>query len=88
MQQRLRIILCVIAMFLSPLLHAESFLAQFKDDDGWFDVSDWVLDNAVGFMPVPITITEPAVDAGIGLAALFFHPCRAQKLHRCRQAAH
>jgi len=47
---------------------------QFKDDDGWFDGSDWVLDNAIGFMPVPIIITEPAVGEGLGIAAAFFHP--------------
>ena len=61
-------------MIISSSLHAESFFAQFRDDDGWFDVSDWVLNNSVGFMPLPIIITEPAVDGGIGLAALFFHP--------------
>jgi len=62
-------------MLSAPQIHAESFLNQFKDkDDGWFDASDWVLNNAVGFMPVPIIITEPAVGEGLGLAALFFHP--------------
>ena len=55
------------------LARAESFFSQFKDDDGWFDASDWVLENAVGFMPVPIIITEPAVGAGLGMAAVFFH---------------
>ena len=53
---------------------AESFMSQFKDpSDGWFDTSDWVLNNAAGFLPVPIVITEPAVGEGIGAAALFFH---------------
>jgi len=47
---------------------------QFIDDDGWVDGSDWVLDNAVGFMPVPIVITEPAVGEGLGAALAFFHP--------------
>jgi hypothetical protein len=74
MQQRLGIILFAIVMFWSSSLHADSFFAQFKDNDGWMDVSDWILGNAIGFMPVPIIITEPAVDSGIGLAALFFHP--------------
>ena len=53
--------------------HADSFMDQFRDTDGWFDMSDWVLNNAAGFMPVPIVITEPAVGEGLGLAALFFH---------------
>jgi hypothetical protein len=55
--------------------YAESIFNQLKDpSDGWFDASDWVLNNAVGFMPVPIIITEPAVGEGLGLAAIFFHP--------------
>jgi len=66
--------IAAIALIASSPLQAESFLTQFKDDDGWLDVSDWVLNNATGFMPVPIIITEPAVDAGLGMAALFFHP--------------
>ena len=53
---------------------AEGFFDQLRDTDGWMDASDWVLENAVGFMPVPIIITEPAVGEGLGLAALFFHP--------------
>lgn len=66
---------CAVALCALPLgnVVAESFFQQFSDDDGWFDVSDWVLDNAAGFMPVPIIITEPAVGAGLGAAALFFH---------------
>jgi hypothetical protein len=54
---------------------AGSFTDPFKDsDDGWLDMSDWVLNNATGFLPLPIIITEPALGAGLGLAALFFHP--------------
>ena len=64
----------VIACLLTTPAFADSWLDQFKDDeDGWLDVSDWVLENSSGFMPVPITITEPAVGAGLGVAALFFH---------------
>lgn len=55
-------------------VYAGSLTDQFKDTDGWMDMSDWVLNNATGFMPVPIIITEPAVEQGLGLAALFFHP--------------
>jgi len=63
------LLLCV------PQIYADSIFNQLKDPgDGWFDASDWVLNNAVGFMPVPIIITEPAVGEGLGLAALFFHP--------------
>ena len=62
------------ALFASVPANAESFFSQFRDDDGWFDASDFVLENAVGFMPIPIIITEPAVGAGLGIAAAFFHP--------------
>lgn len=68
-----RITVIIGATLYSSTVLAGSFLDQFKDDDGWFDVSDWVLENSVGFMPVPIMITEPAVGAGLGVAALFFH---------------
>lgn len=48
---------------------------RFKDpEDGWLDGSRWLLENAYGFLPVPIIITEPAVDNGLGVAGLFFMP--------------
>ncbi len=54
-----------------------SAMEQFLDPkDGMFDASKWVLDNAVGFMPVPIIITDPAVGAGGGAALLFFQRIR------------
>jgi len=57
-----------------PAPAAAGFLDQFEDsEDGWFDYSDWLMDNAYGFMPVPIIITEPAVDNGLGLAGMFIH---------------
>ena len=50
------------------------FWAQFKDpEDGMFDMSAYLLEKFAGFMPVPIIITEPAVDDGLGLAGIFFH---------------
>jgi hypothetical protein len=60
---------------ISSNVQAKGFLDPFKDpDDGWIDGSDWLLNNAVGFMPLPIFITEPAIGAGLGVAGLFFHP--------------
>ncbi|MDA0109573.1 BamA/TamA family outer membrane protein [Vibrio sp. La 4.2.2] len=57
-----------------------SAMEQFLDPkDGMFDASQWVLDNAVGFMPVPIIITDPAVGAGGGAALLFFHESEKRK---------
>lgn len=52
-----------------------SIMEQFIDPkDGAFDASNWLIDNAVGFLPVPFIITEPAVGTGLGMSALFFHP--------------
>lgn len=63
-----------------PMTHAQSFFDQFRDDDGWPDVSDWLLENSAGFLPVPIVITEPAIGGGLGAAALFFHTPREDEL--------
>ncbi|WP_394200218.1 BamA/TamA family outer membrane protein [Shewanella waksmanii] len=56
------------------------FWQQLSDpNDGQFDASQWILDNAHGFMPVPFIITEPAVGTGGGAALLFFHETAEQK---------
>jgi hypothetical protein len=59
----------------APATHAGSFWDQFFDpDDGYLDMSQWLVENAAGFLPVPIVITEPAIGTGFGLAGVFFHP--------------
>ena len=48
--------------------------SRFKDpEDGKFDVSQMLLESLAGFLPIPIIITEPAIDNGLGLAGAFFH---------------
>lgn len=47
--------------------------------DGRIDASRWLLDNAYGFLPVPVMITDPDVGNGGGVAALFFHETEEQK---------
>jgi hypothetical protein len=42
-------------------------------DDGWLDASNYLLEKQGSFLPIPIIITEPAVDNGLGLAGVFFH---------------
>ena len=67
----------------SPVASAEGFWSQFIDpDDGRFDASRFLADNAYGFLPVPIIITDPAVDGGLGVAGLFFHESEEQKEKR------
>ena len=57
------------------------FWAQMKDpEDGKFDVSQYLLDNLVGFLPIPLIITEPAVENGLGLAGAFFHRPKADQM--------
>jgi len=71
--KRIAIAITCSAMLASKAVNA-GLMEQLIDDDGWVDGSDWVLENAIGFMPVPIIITEPAVGEGLGVAAAFFHP--------------
>lgn len=54
--------------------NASMFSEQFFDPlDGNFDASQYLTENAYGFLPVPVVITEPAVEGGLGLMGLFFH---------------
>jgi len=51
-----------------------SFWSQFMDkEDNNVDLSSWLVDKPYGFLPVPLIITEPAIDNGLGLAAVYFH---------------
>jgi outer membrane protein assembly factor BamA len=55
-----------------PVL-ASDWQARFIDpDDGYLDVSGLLSQG--GFIPVPIIITEPAVEGGLGFAGQFIHP--------------
>ena len=59
----------------------KSVASRFRDpDDGWFDASQWLFENIIGFMPVPIIITEPAVDNGLGVAGVFFHQPKSDQM--------
>src|SRR4051812_21793499 len=47
--------------------------SMFRDpDDGYFDVSNF-LSTRVGFLPIAMPITEPAVGYGLSLGLTFFH---------------
>ena len=53
---------------------------QFTDPlDGRFDASTYLAENAFGFLPVPIIITDPAVDGGLGAIGIFFHESEEDK---------
>lgn len=52
-----------------PEVESGLFRQFFDEEDGKLDLSNFLAKG--GFVPVPIIISEPAVDGGFGLAALF-----------------
>jgi hypothetical protein len=59
--------------------------SQFFDAlDGQFDASQYLSENAYGFLPVPVIITDPAVDGGLGMIGLFFHESDDEKEERLK----
>ncbi len=67
-------LLLLVALAMPAAASAENFWSQFRDaEDGSLDFSRFLSDNAFGFLPVPILITDPAVGGGLGVMGLFFH---------------
>jgi hypothetical protein len=65
------------------IANASMFPEIFFDPlDGNFDASQYLTENAYGFLPVPVVITEPAVEGGLGLMGLFFHEDKEAIAHR------
>jgi len=66
--------LLLSAALFSANIVAADFLSQFTDPvDGRLDASTFLAENAFGFLPVPVIITDPAFDGGLGLIGLIFH---------------
>ncbi len=60
---------------------------QFIDpEDGMLDASKFIAENAYGFLPIPIIISEPAVEKGGGMIGLFFHESDKEKNERMQAA--
>ena len=60
-------------------VRADGFFSKFFDDeDGYLDTSKYL--KSGGILPVPIIITEPTVDNGLGVAGLYFHDPDTNKL--------
>ena len=73
----------ILVALIAKTASADGFWEQFKDpDDGRFDTSAFLADNAYGFLPLPIIITDPAVDGGLGLVGLFFHETEDVRRHK------
>lgn len=78
---------CGAFALISCSLLTTSSLASFYDPvDGQFDMGQHLAENAYGFLPIPILITEPAVGYGGGVAGLFLHETDEEKKQR-KQAA-
>ncbi|MDO3385349.1 BamA/TamA family outer membrane protein [Gilvimarinus sp. SDUM040013] len=64
---------------------AHAISDEFIDpEDGMLDASQYLSQRMLGFLPVPVVITEPAVGNGIGLMGIFFHESEAQKKNKNR----
>ncbi|GAL36823.1 outer membrane protein [Vibrio maritimus] len=73
--------LALAAVLLSAGVAAEESI--WRDPvDGKLDASRWLLENAYGFLPIPLLITDPAIGAGGGVATVFFHETEEQKKTR------
>ena len=70
------------------VLAARASAGQFTDSlDGKLDFSSFLADNAYGFLPVPIIITEPALGGfGLGMVGLVFHEDEAARTKRMEAA--
>jgi hypothetical protein len=72
----------IITSILLSLLSTSALAASgiFTDKlDGNLDASRYLSENAYGFLPVPIIITDPAVEGGLGMMGLFFHESEEEK---------
>ena len=77
----------IIALISISLISSSVFAASgiFTDKlDGNLDASRYLSENAYGFLPVPIIITDPAVDGGLGMMGLFFHESKEEQAARLK----
>ena len=78
-------------VFLYTLLMASSQAVAdssyfFDEQDGQLDLGRHLAENAYGFLPIPMVITEPAVGLGGGLIGLFLHETEEEKTSRMQKA--
>lgn len=80
-------IIIFIVSNLNSYVSASNFSDQFIDPtDDMFDASQWLSENAYGFLPMPIIITEPALGTGLGIVGLFFHESEEARDQRVEKA--
>ena len=75
----LYLLLPVIFLYAQEARAQSKFQQYFKDqEDGAVDMSGF-LNSTVGFLPVPLIITEPAVGFGGGLGLAYFHKDKRER---------
>jgi hypothetical protein len=73
----------VLCLGFAPLVAAADFRDIFIDpEDGMLDASKYLSEHPMGFLPVPVIITEPAVGYGLGMFGIFFHESPEQRKQR------
>ncbi|CAM3947319.1 BamA/TamA family outer membrane protein [Vibrio neonatus] len=78
---------CTLGLGLASLGANFSYATSFTDPlDGQFDMGEYLAENAYGFLPIPVIITEPAVGYGFGMVGMFLHETEAQKEQRRKVA--
>lgn len=83
MAKSLRQLTCLSLISISSLAQANFLPAAFQDPvDKRFDMGGYLAENAYGFLPVPIMITEPAFGYGGGFFGLFLHESDENKKRR------
>ncbi|CAH0991921.1 hypothetical protein SIN8267_02036 [Sinobacterium norvegicum] len=80
--------LAASSVLLSSGAVADMMTDMFTDAyDGKFDASNYLSENAYGFLPVPIIITDPALGGGgLGMIGLFFHETDEEREQRVEAA--
>ncbi|USE02759.1 glyceraldehyde-3-phosphate dehydrogenase [Vibrio sp. SCSIO 43133] len=78
----MRASLSIIVLTVS-IASSQTVATSFTDPvDHQFDMGEYLAENAYGFLPVPILVTEPAVGYGGGVMGVFLHESEAQKEKR------
>ena len=72
----LKFLLFLASVSVSQVVNANQF---FDPLNGNFDASQYLSENAYGFLPVPIIITDPALGGGLGMTGIFFHETEEEK---------
>ncbi|MGV2986060.1 glyceraldehyde-3-phosphate dehydrogenase [Vibrio sp. E150_011] len=76
-----------ITLALFSLFSFHCLAVSFTDPvDNKLDMGEYLAENAYGFLPVPIVITEPALGYGGGMMGVFLHESDSQKAKRKKEA--